>query len=319
MSLESKKNLKLKLDDTLLDIELTQAIFNQGKDYLKKGIKTEVVSYKLAGDILVSKGKYINALEYYKKAGYTPNNNIIRSAQKTQMFLTDRRFKFKELVSEYGIKYSSNDVKETFIRILKGNPDYFCSSNDVKETFIHILQGNLNYLQTGPSNRGKAKNQIDFLAKETGIYFDRKHIIRMAYINAIKEGYMYCVENVFINTNKTKFIPKTPEELSLVKNLYEKNIKPHLAAPKYVKSIFEITGVSIPYKLLLNTGRKKADEVKEGKLHKDYLKGFVDSTGMKHLGNYLYERAGMTKTSFSISAQKVKRQGILKKLYTFLR
>lgn len=283
--------IKERLEGMLLDTDATKEILNRSKELLKSDKEPEKVAHKLAGDALSKKGDYLKALPHYENFGEVPEQ-IIRNNQLLYLGLVDDPEYlaiFEGLIHKYGRKFFNEDVRNKFVQ----------------------------KLQESPANIKKIKNLVVAIEKETGVRFDRS-LIRKAYIVAIEEGYGHCVENVFANSNCEKFKPQTQEEFELINGLYERNITSNsLITPRYIHNLPIITGVSPSYKLLLKVGKEKADMVKQGKMHKDYLKEFVDSTGMPCLGKYLYERAGMKKESYknhAASLSSVKKESILKRI-----
>jgi hypothetical protein len=291
-----------RVGETLLDINVTKEILNRSREFLELGTDMEKIAHKLAGDALSKKGNYLKALPHYEKFGEVPEQTIHDSQILYLGLVNEPKYLdiFRGLVSKYGRKFSNQGVNDGFVKVLQNNHSCFL---------------------TGPANVRNKKTLVEVIERETGVRFDRA-LVRKAYIEAMEGGYGHCVENVFANSNHEKFKPRTIEEFELINKFYEQNItSDSLASPNYVHSLPMITGVSPIYKLLLNVGREKADRVKRGKLNKDYLKEFVESTGMPCLGKYLYMRAGMKRETYKnsiVPLPKFKKPRILKRICSIL-
>jgi len=267
MKTQTKKVIATDLERILLNVDLTSEILNRAKLILGSGEEPKLVAQKIAAGILSDKGDYLEALPLYESFGEVPEE-IIRKNQLLYLGLVDEFLylsKFRELISRYGRRFSEDDVKEKF---------------------VSRLQDNLKNHQS----------LVKLIEEETGVKFDRS-LIKKAYVHAIHEGYGHCVQNVFSNSNCERFKPKTQEEYEAVYRLIEKNIRADsLDTPEYVHDIPVITGVSPPYKLLLEVGRKKAQEVLAKRLHPDYMKEYAESVrsiGLPVLAEHLYKIAGI--------------------------
>ncbi|MEK6885879.1 MAG: hypothetical protein AABX17_02845 [Nanoarchaeota archaeon] len=272
METQTKVNA-IDLERILLDVDLTSEILNRARLILRTGKEPKLVAQKIAAGILSDKGDYLKALPIYESFGEVPEE-IIRKNQLLYLGLVDKPEylkKFRELVLKYGKRFSEEDVKEKFVRELQ----------DVHSCFL-----------TGPANVKNHQSLVKLIEEETGVKFDRS-LIRKAYIDAIRGGYGHCVENVFSNSKCESFKPKTREEYEAVYRLIEKNVRADsLATPQYVHNIPIITGVSPSYGLLLQVGRKKAQEVLAKKMHPDYMKEYAESVraiGLPVLAEHLYK------------------------------
>ncbi len=223
---------------------------------------TRKATYEMLGDLYKRKSNYAEAVESYEKAGVKPGEDLLK---KTYSWLITLRQpgRLRKIMEKEGWRPTKENVEEEFKKFLQGY--------------------------------GPDREVMKYFKKELGNKSDS--IIYEAYREAMKakgSSPAWRSEEIFKKT-KRRWEPKTKEDRDLVQKAYNSIFAVGFfpALSRTIKLIEKGTGIPPGEKGVYDTGKEIAQEVARRKVHPDYLKEFLEVTGIGQLAPALYKIANV--------------------------